>query len=156
MLITNRFLSIKTYSGHITALTNNEVFVFGSNTQGRHGKGAAKIARDKFGAIYGQSRGRQGDSYAICTKDLTKSVHPSVSREDIISQLVTLYEYAKESNMLFIIAYSGSGTNLNGYSPDDMAKMFVRAGLLSDGIPENIVFEYLFSHLIFKNILLPA
>jgi hypothetical protein len=37
--------SYKTYSGMITELEPNQVFVFGSNTQGRHGKGAALMAR---------------------------------------------------------------------------------------------------------------
>lgn len=46
-----------------------EIFVFGSNLAGRHGKGAALYARQHYGAIYGQGVGRQGNSYAIPTKD---------------------------------------------------------------------------------------
>jgi hypothetical protein len=45
------------------------VFVFGSNLAGRHGKGAAIWARQHRGAIYGEGSGRQGNSYAIPTKD---------------------------------------------------------------------------------------
>jgi hypothetical protein len=45
------------------------VFVFGSNLAGRHGKGAAKYARDNYGAQYGNGWGPQGQSYAIPTKD---------------------------------------------------------------------------------------
>ena len=45
------------------------VFVFGSNLAGRHGKGAALFAKENFGAIYGQGIGLQGESYAIPTKD---------------------------------------------------------------------------------------
>ena len=41
-----------------------EIFVFGSNLAGRHGKGAALHARKHYGAVYGQATGRQGDSYA--------------------------------------------------------------------------------------------
>ena len=47
------------------------IFVFGSNTEGRHGAGAALYARQHHGAIYGQARGLQGNSYAIVTKDLS-------------------------------------------------------------------------------------
>jgi len=47
----------------------NKIFVFGSNLAGRHGKGAALHARKHYGAIYGQGWGRQGNSYAIPTKD---------------------------------------------------------------------------------------
>lgn len=53
----------------ITHLQPNEVFVFGSNLAGRHGKGAAKQALASFGAVYGQGEGLQGQSYAIPTKD---------------------------------------------------------------------------------------
>mgnify|MGYP006877977877 FL=1 len=74
----------KTYSGMIDKLNSNQIFVFGSNTQGRHGKGAALTARNKFGAIYGQAEGLQGQSYAIITKDLTKTTHPSRTKEQII------------------------------------------------------------------------
>jgi hypothetical protein len=61
---------------HIKDLKENEIFVFGSNRQGRHGKGSALTARNKFGAIYGQSEGLQGQSYAIITKELRKEYQP--------------------------------------------------------------------------------
>jgi hypothetical protein len=44
-----------------------EIFVFGSNLQGLHLAGAARVAREKFGAIMGQGNGLQGQSYAIPT-----------------------------------------------------------------------------------------
>ena len=37
----------------ITELKENEIFVFGSNLEGMHGGGAARLAYDKFGAIWG-------------------------------------------------------------------------------------------------------
>ena len=46
-----------------------EIFVFGSNLAGRHGKGGALTARVHHGAVYGQGEGLQGRSYAIPTKD---------------------------------------------------------------------------------------
>ncbi|MBR2476452.1 MAG: hypothetical protein IKB57_08000, partial [Bacteroidaceae bacterium] len=51
----------------ITELSENEIFVFGSNLEGRHVGGAARIAYDKFGAIWGQGVGLQGNAYAIPT-----------------------------------------------------------------------------------------
>jgi hypothetical protein len=45
------------------------VVVFGSNKAGRHGAGSALLAREQFGAEYGNGYGRQGRSYAIPTKD---------------------------------------------------------------------------------------
>ena len=51
----------------ITKLKANEVFVFGSNLAGAHGGGAARLAYRKFGAIWGQGVGLQGQSYGIPT-----------------------------------------------------------------------------------------
>lgn len=128
----------------IQNLAPNQVFVFGSNTQGKHGKGAALTAKNKFGAIYGQAEGPQGQSYAIITKDLTKNTHPSRTPEQIKEQIHNLYEYARENpDKEFLVAYSGNGTNLNAYSNQEMADMFG-----SEPIPNNIVFEQEFNKLI--------
>lgn len=134
----------KTYTGFITELQPNQVFVFGSNTQGRHGKGAALIAKSRFGAIYGQAEGPQGQSYAIITKDLTKSKHPSRTVEQIQEQIAKLYDYARQNpDKEFLVAYSSTGRNLNGYSNQQMADMFS-----AYDIPNNIVFEDGFSNLL--------
>lgn len=133
------------YEGQITELKPNEIFVFGSNTQGRHGKGAALIARQKFGAIYGQARGPQGQSYAIVTKDLTKDYSlPSVDKASIENEIMHLYLYASEHpERKFYVAYSGTGTNLNNYSNQEMADLFNQPM-----IPDNIVFEKSFERLV--------
>lgn len=49
----------------IAALRPNEIFVFGSNLAGHHGGGAASIAHERFGAVWGIGTGLQGNSYAI-------------------------------------------------------------------------------------------
>ena len=134
----------KTYSGLIHYLNDSQIFVFGSNTQGRHGKGAALTARVKFGAIYGKPEGIQGKSFAIITKDLTKKTHPSRTPAQIISQINKLYKYASmHPDKEFIIPYKCSDYNLNAYSSEDMAKMFA-----SIVIPQNIVFDKLFYELV--------
>ena len=156
----------KTYRGLITFLKPNQWFVFGSNTQGRHGKGAAKQAM-KFGAKYGQSIGFQGQCYGICTKDLTKTVHPSISKGSIQFQIGTLYHNAMQNpEDEFLIAYSGTGQNLNGYTNEEMAWMFnhpidiegnpwqwyssIFKEPLPFQIPENVIFEEEFSKLILE------
>lgn len=76
------------YHYHVdrTVPKNGAVFVFGSNTAGRHGKGAALKARNSFGAVYGVGEGLTGNAYAIPTKDgaLTvlslKKIHKAVKR----------------------------------------------------------------------------
>src|SRR4051812_21079463 len=47
----------------------NTVFVFGSNRAGVHGGGAAKTAKESFGAKWGEGEGLFGRSYGIPTKD---------------------------------------------------------------------------------------
>ena len=51
----------------IASLQNNEIFVFGSNLDGLHGGGAARVAYQKFGAQWGKGVGMQGKSYGIPT-----------------------------------------------------------------------------------------
>lgn len=146
---------MRTYKEIITKLPENGIFVFGSNTQGRHGKGAALVAKQKFGAKYRQAKGLQGNSYAIVTKDLTKSVHPSVSKFYIKTQIQELYKYARLSpNLDFYIAYNGKGINLNGYSSEEIAELFIVAAVSNVDkfeetlFPDNIIFEESFAELI--------
>ena len=54
-------------SNRIVTLQPNEIFVFGSNLEGQHAGGAAYLAYKRFGAIWGQGVGLQGQSYAIPT-----------------------------------------------------------------------------------------
>ena len=134
---------MKTYSGLISKVDKYQVYVYGANTQFRHGKGSAKFALDKCGAEYGKG-GYVGNSYSIVTKDLTKYKHPSVETWRIMEQIKDLYDFASEnSNLEFLVAYSGKGKNLNGYSNKEMARMFS-----SFKIPDNIVFEEDFSRLL--------
>ncbi len=153
--------NIKTYCGLINKLNTNQVFVFGSNTEGRHGRGTAKIALNKYGAKYGQGHGLQGMSYGLVTKNLTngyydrsneiiynKSGPRSISIDQLIKNIMKLYEFANSmNNKEFLVAFTANGTNLNGYSNTEMAKMFYDAGT----IPSNVVFEDKFFELIKSN-----
>jgi len=139
----------KTYSGKVDSLQPNQIFVFGSNEgsskggKPTHGSGSAKAAKDKFGAIQGQSRGAQGQSYAIVTKkyyDVKRSSTP----EEIIAEIKGLYEYAKQNSDKEFLVSDYSEGNLNGYTGKEMADMFNAAGL----IPSNIVFNENFDKLV--------
>ena len=59
-------------SDRITSLNDNEIFVFGSNKEGMHGGGAARIAYEDFGAEWGVGIGMTGQCYAIPTMDLPR------------------------------------------------------------------------------------
>lgn len=137
---------MKTYKGLIlkrSDIPEHGIFVFGSNTEGRHSKGSALVARLEFGAEYGNPQGPQGKSYAIITKDLTKNVHPSIPKVYIEIEVINLYHFVHAyPDLLFYVAY-GLGRNLNGYTPEEMASMFSEFP-----IPENMVFEEGFSKLL--------
>jgi hypothetical protein len=96
------------------------VFVFGSNTRGIHGAGAALHAREIHGAIYGQGVGLQGRSYAIPTKD--DNLHP-LPLEEIARHVHDFIEFAKRhTEMAFKVTAIGCG--LAGYKPEQIAPMF--------------------------------
>ena len=129
---------MNTYSGNITP-SENVIFVFGSNPEGRHGAGAAKIARLHFGAVYGQGEGLQGHAYALPTKDLRvreNNGYRSISPEAITESIKKLYDCARRHpDKKFMIAYRNTYTrSLNGYTGIEMIRMFLNAG----PIPENI------------------
>lgn len=132
---------MKYYIGNIEPEPDT-IFVFGSNPEGRHGSGAAKIAREKFGAIYEQGEGLQGHAYALPTKDLRvkeNNGYRSISKEQIIENIKKLYKCANEHpNLDFKIAYRNvSEKSLNGYTGVEMIEMFDEAG----NIPENVWFS---------------
>jgi hypothetical protein len=98
----------------------NEIFVFGSNLAGRHGAGSAKEALLNWGAEYGKGVGRQGDSYAIPTKDTNLKVLPLT---EIRNHVADFLLYALEHPELeFKVVAIGCG--LAGYSPWEIAPMF--------------------------------
>ena len=99
----------------ITELKENEIFVFGSNLQGMHGGGAALIAYDKFGAIWGQGVGLQGQSYGIPT------MHGGI---DVIKPYVDEFiEFAKSHpEMTFLVTRIGCG--IAGFKDEEIAPLF--------------------------------
>ena len=102
----------------ITSLKANEIFVFGSNLQGIHAGGAARIARINFGAIMGQGVGLQGQSYAIPTmQGGVETIKPYV--DDFI-------RFAQEHTELhFLVTPIGCG--IAGFEPDEIAPLFKAA-----------------------------
>ena len=100
-----------------------EIFVFGSNLAGRHGKGAALTAYRNYGAIYGQGIGIQGNSYAIPTKDEQIQTLPLHKIKKYVEQFI---KFAKlNPDMIFKV--TAIGTGLAGYDEVDIAPMFNNA-----------------------------
>jgi hypothetical protein len=99
-----------------------DIFVFGSNTEGIHGAGAAREAVKNYGAIMGQAKGLQGRSYAVVTKDLSKGER-SLSYKEIEEQIEELLEFAAHNPQLtFWVTKIGCG--LGGYEIGEIAPLF--------------------------------
>ena len=99
----------------ITELKENEIFVFGSNLQGMHGGGAALIAYKKFGAIWGQGVGLQGQSYGIPT------MHGGV---DVIKPYVDEFIGFSKSHPELTFLVTRIGCGIAGFRDEEIAPLF--------------------------------
>lgn len=107
---------------YIDILLSNQIFVFGSNTLGYHTGGASRVARKKFGAVWGQPEGLQGQSYAIPV-DFGKGVRNDVDVKAAVDRFIS---FAKEhTELFFLVTRVGCGTG--GYHDDEMAQFFKEA-----------------------------
>jgi hypothetical protein len=96
-----------------------EIFVFGSNLAGRHGKGAALYAKQHHGAVYGQGWGIQGNSFAIPTKDENFRTLPLDRIKGYVADFLRIAEISVCTFRLTPI-----GCGLAGYKPEQIAPMF--------------------------------
>lgn len=110
----------------ITTLGPREVFVFGSNLAGRHGAGAALIARREFGYPTGLGQGRHGKCYAIPTKNAKLMVR-AIGLIEV--SVCTFTMHAKE-NPEDTFSVTAIGCGLAGYSPKEIAPLFEKASFL--------------------------
>jgi hypothetical protein len=101
----------------------SEIFVFGSNLAGRHGKGAALHAKKHFGAVYGQAEGLQGNSYAIPTKDERLR---SLPLENVRRHAAIFLAFAHQ-NPSMVFRMTAIGCGLAGYKPEQIAPFFDEA-----------------------------
>lgn len=100
---------------NIISLQPNEVFVFGSNLDGYHYGGAARVAFEKFGAIWGEGVGLHGQSYAIPTMHGgIESIEPYV---DDFCQYVW-----NHPEKVFIVTRIGCG--IAGFKDEQIAPLF--------------------------------
>lgn len=119
--------------GVLSSLKADEVFVFGSNLYGHHRGGAARAAMHKFGAVWGQGVGLQGQSYAIPTTQ---------GGVDTIRHYVDQFiAFAKENTKLFFYV-TRIGCGIAGFKDSDIALLF-RSALDVENIclPESFVME---------------
>lgn len=106
------------------------IFVFGSNLQGRHGKGAALTALRLYGAIPGKGLGHYNNSYALPTK---RTYRETLTIPEIKQYINMFIAYAENNpDLKFQVTCVGCG--LAGYEHKDIAPMFYSA-------PDNCYFD---------------
>ena len=102
----------------ISALKENEIFVFGSNLGGMHGGGAARAAYNRFGAVWGQGVGLQGQSYAIPTmQGGVETIKPYVDEFIAFAQA--------HPELKFLVTRIGCG--IAGFRDEQIAPLFAAA-----------------------------
>lgn len=118
---------------NITSLGRDEVFVFGSNLAGNHAGGAARVARERFGAIMGEGVGIQGQSYAIPTmQGGVDTIKPYVDE---------FIKLAREwDQTTFYVTRIGCG--IAGFKDSEIAPLFAEAmELYNVRLPKSFVEE---------------
>ena len=116
----------------IDRLAKNEIFVFGSNAEGHHSGGAARVAMKRFGAVWGQGNGLQGQSYAINTTAGFAEMALHING--------FVYFAAQHQEYRFFVTPIGCGNA--GYNPLHVAPLFRHAILLPNVFLPRIFWEY--------------
>ena len=120
---------------YIDALLPRQIFVFGSNALGYHTGGASGTARKKFGAVWGQPEGLQGQSYAIPV-DYGKNVRKDAEVKAAVDRFIA---FAKEHEDLFFFV-TRVGCGIAGYHDEEMAQFFKDAMELKNvSLPKSFV-----------------
>ena len=101
-------------------MSARDIFVFGSNLSGRHGRGAALYARTHHSAVDGKGVGRHGNSYAIPTKDHALRPMPLEQIAHYVRQFIEFA--AVHPELAFQVTRVGCG--LAGYSDQQMVPLF--------------------------------
>lgn len=112
-------------------MKDTDIFVFGSNLEGRHRRGAAKDAIELYGAIMWQGIGLQGRSYALPTK-MTWDI--SLPLLEVASHVHDFLDFASSRpELTFYVTRVGCG--LAGFKDVDIAPLFAVLP------PDNCVFD---------------
>ena len=98
----------------ITDLAPGEVFVFGSNAEGRHAGGAAVFAWQNCGAVWGVGEGLHGQSYAIPTMGSLAETVAAVGRFLLVAK----------SHPWLTFLVTKIGTGIAGWPVEEIAPLF--------------------------------
>lgn len=100
--------------------TSKSIFVFGSNLAGIHGKGAARHAKEKWGAQQGVGEGLAGDCYALPTKDRDIRTLPIEAIKEHVNRFLDMAR--ERMDLVFQVTRIGCG--LAGYQDVEIAPLF--------------------------------
>lgn len=124
----------------------NDIFIFGSNTLGEHGGGAARFAHDKLGAKWGIGEGMASEqTYAFPTlvwgKTKTDEIGiptGKVSELDFFKSFLLLkYTIENELPHNKIIYITKLGLGIAGWDLEVVKDLFWKSGL---GYMDNVVY----------------
>lgn len=105
---------MRTTPDQIDHLEMTEIFVFGSNIQGAHGGGAARVAHQRFGAESGVGEGLTGQTYALPTME---------GRDAFLAAAQRFIDFAaSRPDLTFLLTKVGCG--IAGYDESEVAAWF--------------------------------
>ena len=112
----------------INNLEEFEIIVFGSNLNGDHAGGLARVCADKFGAEHGVGEGRTGQCYALPTLGASME---RVSAKELRLSVAKLVDFANQ-NTGNIILLTKVGCGIAGFKEDRIKNFF-------KDLPANII-----------------
>ena len=119
---------------YIDSLLPNQIFVFGSNALGYHTGGASGMARKRFGAVWGQPEGIQGQSYAIPVDFGKGHVAPDI--KPYVDRFIVYAKSHPENH--FLVTRVGCG--IAGFTDQEMAEHFREALAMNNiSLPRSFV-----------------
>lgn len=119
---------------YIDSLLPNQIFVFGSNALGYHTGGASGMARKRFGAVWGQPEGIQGQSYAIPVDFGKGHVAPDI--QPYVDRFISYAKAHPENH--FLVTRVGCG--IAGFTDQEMAEHFRKALAMNNiSLPRSFV-----------------
>jgi len=134
-----------TYQYHdesiIKSLTEDTVFVFGSNMAGTHQGGAAKTALLHFGAMKGVGRGWSGQSFAIPTMNEHLQQMPLSQIQHYIDD----FKVYSKNHLKIKYFITAVGCGVAGYKVEEIAPMF-------KGISHNVILPISFRPFVEKTL----
>lgn len=130
-------VTVKYTPEHITSLKENEIFVFGSNRLGKHIGGAARIAKDKFGAQERVSEGISGQTYAIPTLD---EHFERVDLLDLTISITLFLQHVKLHKDRYTYYLTKIGCGIAGWSTYDVREVFQKClkRICNGVVPDNL------------------